>query len=238
MDGEMAGDVADGVAELEAAAAEVRGHFLTMEDMTKAFIRTAIIRGLYAPGQRLQQDVLAEVLGVSRMPVRAALRQLESEGLVTFHPHRGAEVKELSPSEIAEIYELRIALECLVLELAIPKLSDAALADLTEARHPSESTEYDPVNEAEQRNKFYGALCDVAQLPQTKRILMNLHAAVGPYKLFHRVKGSEVEHLGLLQHLRDRDIEGAKRWLRKHLTGRSQVLQEATEQHRQSAPTR
>jgi DNA-binding GntR family transcriptional regulator len=207
---------------LQAAADNLRGSFFTVEDMTKAFVRTAIVRGLYAPGHRLQQDALAEVLGVSRMPVRAALRQLEAEGLVTFHPHRGATVRELTAAEIAEIYELRIQLEGFILEVAIPKLTDQILDELSTLQDPEHD---DFLLQAEHRRQFYERLCDVADRPQTKQIIMRLHASVGPYRLFHRVESEEAQHLGLLDYLRKRDVEGAKAWHRKHLTMRSTELQ-------------
>ncbi len=66
--------------QLEAVASTVRGAFSTVEEMTESFIREAILQGVLRPGDRLQQDEIAAVLGVSRMPVRASLRQLEAEG--------------------------------------------------------------------------------------------------------------------------------------------------------------
>jgi Mn-dependent DtxR family transcriptional regulator len=122
VDAQILGHIAD----------SVRGTFKTVEDMTQAFIREAITQGIFRPGQRLNLDSIAESLGVSRMPVRASLRQLENEGLVQINHYRGATVSVLRPSEIAEIYELRILLESYLLKLAIASIDDE-LVDRLEA---------------------------------------------------------------------------------------------------------
>ena len=83
-------------------------------------LRRAISQGEFAPGVQLRQDELAERFGTSRIPVREALRQLEAEGFVTLLPNRGAVVSDLSIDEVIELLEIRIALECHALRLAIP----------------------------------------------------------------------------------------------------------------------
>src|SRR6478609_2185398 len=93
---------------------------LTLASMTVEALRERILRGDYPEGEPLRQDALADELGVSRIPVREALRQLEAEGLVTFSPHRGAIVSSLSLEEIAELFELRAEIECDLLRRAIP----------------------------------------------------------------------------------------------------------------------
>jgi len=77
----------------------------TIASMTVAALRERILRGDYPEGEPLRQDALAEELGVSRIPVREALRQLEAEGLVTFSPHRGAVVSTLSLDDVLEMLE-------------------------------------------------------------------------------------------------------------------------------------
>jgi DNA-binding GntR family transcriptional regulator len=94
-------------------------------------IRQRILDGSYAGGMQLRQDALAEELGVSRIPVREALVQLEAEGLIKIHPHRGAIVTEISAQEISELFEMRALLEPRLLELSAPNLS---ADDYTEIR--------------------------------------------------------------------------------------------------------
>src|SRR4051812_28511643 len=89
--------------ELQEVAKDIRGSFLTVEEMTESFIRQAILRGVFRPGERVPQDEIAAALGVSRMPVRASLRPLEAEGLLDIRPHRGAIVASLRREEITEL---------------------------------------------------------------------------------------------------------------------------------------
>lgn len=82
-------------------------------------IRRAIWSGRLAPDERLREEALAEFLGVSRGPIREALSQLEREGLVVRHPHRGAVVARLSPEDVYEVYSLRLAIERLAVKQAV-----------------------------------------------------------------------------------------------------------------------
>lgn len=95
-------------------------------------IREGILAGRYPLGSRLDQQALAAELGVSVIPVREGLRQLEVEGLVRIYPRRGAYVAEPSVDEFQEIYLIREILEELATQLAIPNLSSQALEQLSD----------------------------------------------------------------------------------------------------------
>lgn len=103
----------------------------TLTNMTVEAIRERILRGRYPEGEPLRQDAIGAELGVSRIPVREALRQLEAEGLVIFNPHRGAVVSELSLKQIRELFELRAEIEGDLIRRAVPKMTpeDHARAD-------------------------------------------------------------------------------------------------------------
>lgn len=83
-------------------------------------LRAMILRGEYRPGERLIEEQLAEHFGVSRPPVREALRVLSTDGLVTSEPRKGFTVISLSPRDVVELYDLRFALERTAVELAVP----------------------------------------------------------------------------------------------------------------------
>ena len=87
-------------------------------------LRDAILTGKYAPGMRLVQDDLAEAFGVSRIPLREALRRLEGEGLVVISPNRGAIVRPLSPKDVVDLYDVRLALESLAIRRAAERYAD------------------------------------------------------------------------------------------------------------------
>jgi DNA-binding GntR family transcriptional regulator len=103
---------------------------ITVTDYVVNSIRERILAGYYAAGARLDQQTLIEDLGASLIPVRESLRQLEVEGLVQIHPHRGAFVAELSIAKLKEIYLIREVLEETAAQLAVPNLSVQQLDDL------------------------------------------------------------------------------------------------------------
>jgi DNA-binding GntR family transcriptional regulator len=105
----------------------------TKVDEIALLLENAIVSGELAPGTVLRQDQLSEELGVSRTPVREALRQVAAVGLVTLEANRGARVRSLSAEELAETFVIRAQLEGLAAELAIPLMTRADLADLRAA---------------------------------------------------------------------------------------------------------
>jgi DNA-binding GntR family transcriptional regulator len=98
-----------------------------------AEIRAAIVEGRYAPSQRLVEQRIAADLGLSRTPVREALRMLEAEGLVVSERNRGAMVRPLSATEVEDLYALRIRLEGYAVELATERATETDLFALVEA---------------------------------------------------------------------------------------------------------
>src|SRR6185437_10834525 len=87
-------------------------------------VRTAILQGALEAHTLIRQDQLAATYGVSRMPIREAIRLLEAEGLVISRPNRGSVVAPLDPEDAAEIFEVRAALESLALRRSIPRLDE------------------------------------------------------------------------------------------------------------------
>ena len=96
-------------------------------------VRAAIVENRYSPGQRLVEQRLAEELGLSRTPVREALRMLEAEGLVVSERNRGAMVRPLSPTEVVDLYGLRIRLESYAVEVATERATESELGELVAA---------------------------------------------------------------------------------------------------------
>jgi DNA-binding GntR family transcriptional regulator len=218
-----AGNSARPEVDLSSIAEAVRGTFQTVEGMAHAFIREAILQGIYKPGERLNQDAIADALGVSRMPVRASLRQLEAEGLVRIYPHRGATVSVLQRREIAEIYEIRILLEGHLLELAMANLTDEALADL-EALGGQVDNDSGPTDHLDRRKEFYERLYGLAERPQALAMSKQLRSMVGRYLLMIRADDLQ-RHENLLPYLHRRDAVAAKKWLAAHLGSVSRKLQ-------------
>lgn len=105
------------------------------------YLRSAILNGDIAPGERIRQEEVAERFGASRLPVREALRILESQGLAEHEPNRGARVPHLTMHEVDVIYQMRERLEPLALVESIPHLDDAVLDRLEQVQTDIEAND-------------------------------------------------------------------------------------------------
>lgn len=107
--------------------------FLPLRDVVFNTLRKAILTGQLKPGERLMEVHLANRLGVSRTPIREAIRKLELEGLVIMIPRRGAEVARITEKSLKDVLEVRRALDALSVELACDRISEAEVMELKEA---------------------------------------------------------------------------------------------------------
>lgn len=117
----------------------------TAQEAVLAQLRRAIVSGELRPGEPIRQSALAERFGVSRVPLREALKILEGEGQVTYRPHRGYVVTELNMDDLLEVYRIRELLEGEAARRAVPRLSETDIATLGFAaaevtRRPSAET--------------------------------------------------------------------------------------------------
>ena len=108
--------------------------YLPLRDVVFNTLRQAILRGELEPGERLMEIQLAERLGVSRTPIREAIRKLELEGLVLMIPRKGAEVAKISEKSLKDVLEVRRSLEELAIELTCQRITDEGMAELEEAQ--------------------------------------------------------------------------------------------------------
>ena len=115
---------------LQSLAERHQRAFPTVSDMVYEIIRDGILQGAFAPGERLRQDELAEAIGVSRIPVRSALMQLDAEGLIDFHSYRGALVTDVSIDDMREIYDIRALVEPHALRKAMRTMTPERLEHL------------------------------------------------------------------------------------------------------------
>jgi DNA-binding GntR family transcriptional regulator len=211
----------------------------TIASMTVEALRERILRGDYPEGEPLRQDALADELGVSRIPVREALRQLEAEGLVSFSPHRGAVVSSLSLDEIDELFELRAEIECDLLRRAIPKMSKEQLDRATEivdefqsALDAGEAMRWGPLNW-----HFHAALYAPAGRNFTMNVLQKLHQHSDRYfrmqvLLAHGGARANAEHREIASAVRKKDVKMATELMRAHILGAGQALSALLQQQR------
>ncbi len=191
-------------------------------------LRLAILRGELKSRQPLRQDKLAADLGVSKIPVREALAQLKAEGLVTYKSNRGAFVTALSPTEAREIYLMRMALEAIALEQALPKLGRRDFV-LAHSALLSLDAEPDPARWAELNWEFHAALYAPAAMPHLLGTLQMLHVNVGRYLVLYLDRmafqtQSQAEHYALLAACQAGDLTDAQTVLTAHLQAAADAL--------------
>jgi DNA-binding GntR family transcriptional regulator len=197
-------------------------------------LRRAISSGELAPGVQLRQDELAERFGTSRIPVREALRQLEAEGFVTILPNRGAVVSDLSIDEVVELLEIRIALECHALRLAIPAMSEIDLDEATKILRSYDKAP-DPAQWGAFNWTFHATLYAPCNRPRLLAMVEANYGHVGRFTraLVSRATGKERpqrEHYRLLELCREGEIEKAVRLLREHIEQTQRTLRSAQRQ--------
>ena len=112
--------------------------FLPLRDVVFNTLRQAILRGELKPGERLMEIKLANKLGVSRTPIREAIRKLELEGLVLIIPRRGAEVAQITEKSLRDVLEVRRSLEALSVRLACERMGAQGLSELKKAEEDLE----------------------------------------------------------------------------------------------------
>jgi DNA-binding GntR family transcriptional regulator len=209
-------DPADGLKQLLESS---QARYITVGDFAYSFLREAILRGVLEPGAHLRQDALAAVMGMSRIPVRSALYQLESDGLVEIQPHRGARVKLHTPDQVRDIYETRIVLESHGVRKAIAAMSPDWLKRLERLAKAMDSVDRSEPGEAfvKAETAFYRELYGpvnkvIADLSE------RLREDVGRYWTKPLVGyGHEQKHATLIKHIRQGDADGAAAWISHHL---------------------
>jgi DNA-binding GntR family transcriptional regulator len=189
-------------------------------DLVADELRRRIISGELSEGEQLLQAHLAVDLGVSRIPVREALRQLEAEGLVTISSHKGGIVSELSLEEIRELFEARACLETWLLALAIPLMTNADFQTAEAVARqmlPGEVEHWGELNW-----QFHEALYAPARRPQTMLMLRRIHHNIDRYlrlqiTLTSGWQKAQREHLGLLSLCRAKNTRKASAALQAHI---------------------
>ena len=186
-------------------------------------VREAILAGEYLPGARIRPDDVAAAAGASRLPVREALRILESEGLVTVVANTGAWVAELSVAECHELYQMRERLEPLLLRLNVPLLDDEQIDRLDRLAHAMAASD-DVEHFLRMDRDFHLSCLDAAPttlLADTVRSLWNRtqHYRRRATRLFYAEGDRSVhyDHHLLVSALRRRDADEAERVLAGHI---------------------
>ena len=195
----------------------------TAQEAVLAELRRAIISGELRPGEQVLQDALAERFGVSRVPLREALKILEGEGQVIYRPHRGYFVAELDIDDLREVYRIRDLLESDAVRVAVPQITGDEIAALREALEVVEhaSATGDLLTMTEANRRFHFGLIEAARMPRLSRLVRVLWDATDVYRslyysdVSHR-EAVHDEHRAVLEAVRLGDAERAVSLLRTH----------------------
>ena len=184
-------------------------------------IRSDIRTGVLGPETQLKQEHIAARFGVSRMPVREALKQLELMGFVTVNHNRRTHVAATSLADLLEIYDMRIAAEVLAIKSAIPHLSNAQIDNAAEIQ--TEIEQSDPADFGPLNLRFHTCLYEPSNRPRLLGHIRTLGEAADRYTFMCDVDQafrdkSNNEHCALLAACYDRDEARAVELLTTHLT--------------------
>jgi DNA-binding GntR family transcriptional regulator len=194
----------------------------TAPETIAAALRADILSGEAKPGTLLRQEDLATRFAMSRIPVRDALRLLEAEGLVTIATNRGAQVVQFSRDEVAEIYHLRILLECDCLGLAVARMTDADLDRIERIRQRAEIDAATPEwNDGDW--SFHEALYRPSLHARQLETIKSLRTTSDLYAAAHQALPKErrrwlADHRTIVTACRARRTADAVAALREHLT--------------------
>jgi DNA-binding GntR family transcriptional regulator len=196
----------------------------TTQELVFEFLRDAILSGRLRGGAHLVQDKIAAELNVSRVPVREALLQLESEGLVRMEAHRGASVVWLSPEEVEEIFEIRAVLTAAAIRHVVPHLTDDQITRLQRiAQRQEREPSSQPPTRVRLNHTFYATLFESLHRPRLQALMDKLEREVERYLM--PLDRPHLGHRELVEACRRRDGEEAAELVRQHL---ARVCERAT----------
>lgn len=212
-------------------------NYKPLRELVFESLREAIINGDLKPGERLMEIQLAEELGVSRTPVREAIRKLELEGLVLMIPRKGAYVAKISMKDIAEVFEIRGALEGLAAGLAAERITDEELDDLERILVKiAESTDKDDVQAViELDTVFHEKLYRASRNERLFQLVNNLREQIQRFRKTSlsqpgRLKFALEEHKKIVEAVALRDVELAQNLAYEHIESAENILMEAIRQ--------
>ena len=207
--------------------------FLPLRDVVFNTLRQAILRGELKPGERLMEIQLANKLGVSRTPIREAIRKLELEGLVLRIPRKGAEVAEITEKNMLDVLEVRRALEELAVKLACERITEEEIQELKEAADAFQKilSEKDITKIAEADEAFHDVIFKSTGNDRLIQLLNSLREQMYRYRLEY-LKREEYhpqlleEHQQIIDRITRKDQSEAAELIDRHIGNQVDVMLE------------
>lgn len=205
--------------------------YLPLRDVVFNTLRQAILKGDMEPGERLMEITLANKLGVSRTPIREAIRKLELEGLVHMIPRKGAIVASISEKDMKDVLEVRITLEELAVKLAVKNMNDEDIEALIKAGRNFENAviSRDIVEICEADVAFHDIIYNRTGNNRLIQMISNLREQMYRYRLEY-IKDARThsilisEHNDIIKCLKNKDVEAAKEAVREHVNNQERGI--------------
>ena len=205
--------------------------YLPLRDVVFNTLREAILRGDLEPGERLMEKQLADSMGVSRTPIREAIRKLELEGLVVMIPRKGAQVAEMTEKDIEDVLEVRAALEALAVRLACEKMSTEELEELRNVMKEFQQAaeRKDVYGMVDKDVEFHDIIFKSTQNEKLIQIVNNLREQIYRFRVaylrrFNRYKIIQQEHQEILQVIEKNQVEEAERVATIHIQNQEKAV--------------
>lgn len=225
------GDVRDPGLQAELPENYLLNRYQRLSELVSQQIIDWIVSGTLRAGQRLTAEEIASKLGVSRSPVREALRVLEASGYLESAPYRGTWVKELTAQEIEEVYMLREMLEGKAAYFAAQRITPAEIAQLERLnRAISKCVEQgDRIQQQELNKEFHFTLYAISGKPRLCSLIKSLWDSIAYYRLLYsktRTKSlqTQQEHQAFLEACKARDFEQVERLVRETIRRHAQEM--------------
>lgn len=207
--------------------------YLPLRDVVFNTLREAILRGDLQPGERLMELQLASLLGVSRTPIREAIRMLEQEGLAVTMPRKGAEVAKMTLKGMEDVLEIRGALDELAAQLACERITEEQLERLEARKEEFERSlkSGDVKQIAEADVNFHDVIYEATGNPKLVSLLNNLREQIYRYRVEY-IKDAQnhpiliKEHEAICQSLRSRNQAEATEAIREHVANQATAVKE------------
>lgn len=205
--------------------------FLPLRDVVFRTLRQAILTGEMKPGERLLEIHLANKLGVSRTPIREAIRMLELEGLVIMVPRRGAQVAQITEKSMSDVLEVRCALDELAVELACARITEEEKAELVAACEAFEkATLTGQVHVIAKADvEFHDIIFKAAGNPRLTQMINNLAEQMYRYR-FEYIKDESQhqmlvkEHRRICESISSKDVAASKSAIREHIENQEKSI--------------
>lgn len=206
--------------------------YLPLRDVVFNTLRQAILRGELKPGERLMEIQLANKLGVSRTPIREAIRKLELEGLVLMIPRKGAEVAQITEKSLHDVLEVRRALEELAVQLACDRMTEEGLQELRQAAKQFETlleTETDITAVAQADVAFHDLIYLATENQKLISLLNNFREQMYRYRVeYLKLKDRHAqilsEHDGIVTAIENGDRDRATAVTCRHIDNQVQTV--------------